>query len=123
MSDREAFERVYHKETGLYASWSPNNKGYTDAIAGMCYRIWQAARARYASGGEDVSTLLAERDALEKDAKNFRELERRFHEMKTSRCEQALDAFGLPLPNIEETGCFGTLADAIEATKRQEVGE
>ena len=43
---REAFEKAYHKETGLYASWSPNNKGYTDVIAGMCYRIWQAAQAQ-----------------------------------------------------------------------------
>jgi hypothetical protein len=40
---REAFEKAYHKETGLYASYAPNEKGYTDVIAGMCYRIWQAA--------------------------------------------------------------------------------
>lgn len=43
---REAFEKAYHEETGLYASWSPNNKGYTDVIAGMCYRMWQAAQAQ-----------------------------------------------------------------------------
>lgn len=43
---REAFEKAYHKETGLYASWAPDNKGYTDVIAGMCYRIWQAAQAQ-----------------------------------------------------------------------------
>jgi len=47
MSDsREAFEKAYHKETGLYASWAPGNKGYTDVIAGMCYRMWQAAQAQ-----------------------------------------------------------------------------
>ena len=43
---REAFEKAYHKETGLYASWAPDNKGYTDVIAGMCYRTWQAAQAQ-----------------------------------------------------------------------------
>ena len=41
--NREAFEKAYHKETGLYASYAPNKKGYTDVIAGMCYRIWQSA--------------------------------------------------------------------------------
>lgn len=50
MSDREAFEKAYHKETGMYASWAPNNKGYTDVIAGMCYRIWQAAQAQAGDG-------------------------------------------------------------------------
>jgi hypothetical protein len=43
MSDREAFEKAYHKETGLYASYAPDKKCYTDVIANMCYRVWQAA--------------------------------------------------------------------------------
>ena len=58
MSDREAFEKVYHKETGLYASWSPNNKGYTDVIAGMCYRIWQAAQAQATVNQQLLEALL-----------------------------------------------------------------
>jgi len=56
MSDaiREAFEKAYHKETGLYASYAPNEKGYTDVIAGMCYRIWQAALQH---SGEPVAAV------------------------------------------------------------------
>lgn len=56
---REAFEKAYHKETGLYASYAPNKKGYTDVIAGMCYRIWQAAL----QSGEPVVDADAKREA------------------------------------------------------------